>query len=200
MIYRILYGIKYRIKKWITPRYVEYMTKHVFRSNHVVFSSFRSIGVPYVRNYGRMELGKEFVMNNGIMGNPIGCYDRCTLYVNHDSELIIGDYVGMSQAALISYCSIRIGNHVKIGGGVHVYTTDFHSLDPAIRASKDDKTQRVCKPVVISDNVFIGAQSIILKGVSIGKNSIIGAGSVVTKNVPANQIWAGNPAKFIRNI
>ena len=59
---------------------------------------------------------------------------------------------------------------------------------------------RKCAPVVIENNVFIGAHCIILKGVSIGENSIIGAGSVVTKNVPANQIWAGNPAKFIRKI
>ena len=59
---------------------------------------------------------------------------------------------------------------------------------------------RIEKPVIIENSVFIGAQSIILKGVTIGKNSIIGAGSVVTKNVPANQIWAGNPARFIKNI
>ena len=53
---------------------------------------------------------------------------------------------------------------------------------------------------MIKDNAFIGAHSIILKGVTIGENSIIGAGSVVTKSVPDNQIWAGNPARFIRNI
>ena len=52
----------------------------------------------------------------------------------------------------------------------------------------------------IENNVFIGANSMILKGVKIGDRSIIGAGSVVTKNVPSDQIWAGNPAKFIREI
>lgn len=54
--------------------------------------------------------------------------------------------------------------------------------------------------MVIEDNVFIGARCIILKGVTIGENSIVGAGSVVTKSIPANEIWAGNPAKFIRKI
>ena len=88
----------------------------------------------------------------------------------------------------------------RLWGGTSIYTTDFHSLDPIIRASDEDQKYRRCAPVVIRDNVFIGAKCIILKGVTIGENSIIGAGSVVTKNVPANQIWAGNPAKYIRNL
>ena len=56
------------------------------------------------------------------------------------------------------------------------------------------------KNIRIDDNVFIGGHSIILKGSSIGKNSIIGAGSVVSGEIPANEIWGGNPAKFIRSI
>ena len=76
--------------------------------------------------------------------------------------------------------------------------TDFHSLDSNIRKSKEDQKHRKEKPVIIHDNVFIGAYSIILKGVEIGENSIIGTSSVVTKQVPANQIWAGNPARFIK--
>lgn len=58
----------------------------------------------------------------------------------------------------------------------------------------------VCAPVVIGNDVFIGVKCIILKGVTIGDGAIIGAGSVVTKSIPANQIWAGNPAKYIREI
>ena len=58
----------------------------------------------------------------------------------------------------------------------------------------------VTKPVEIKDGVFVGAHSIILKGVTIGEGSIIGAGSVVTKSIPAGEVWAGNPAKFIRKI
>ena len=139
-------------------------------------------------------------MNNGIKGNPMGCYQKCTFFVDRNAELIIGNNVGISQAALICHKYISIGDDVKIGGGVCIYDTDFHSLNPEIRKSSDDLKMRIEKPVIIENSVFIGAQSIILKGVTIGKNSIIGAGSVVTKNVPANQIWAGNPARFIKNI
>lgn len=84
-----------------------------------------------------------------------------------------------------------------IGGGTCIYDTDFHPLSPEDRlADKNENT--VNSPVVIESNVFIGANSTILKGVTIGKNSIIGACSVVTKNIPPNEIWAGNPAKFIK--
>lgn len=178
------------------------LTWVLLRGNQVKYMKFRTNGIPYimVARGGKFVIGNNFVMNNGIKGNPIGSYRRCTFFVDRNAELIIGNNVGISQTALISHKSIRIGNNVKIGGGVCIYDTDFHSLDPEVRKGKDDMKNRAEKPVLIKDNAFIGAHSIILKGVTIGKNSIIGAGSVVTKSVPDNQIWAGNPAKFIRNI
>lgn len=174
----------------------------LFAGNDITYSSFYANGVPYimVARGGRCFIGRNFMMNNGIKGNPIGCYERCTLFVDRGAVLTIGDNVGMSQAALICHKSITIGNNVKIGGGVCIYDTDFHSLDPVIRRSSEDLKNRAEKPVVIGNDVFIGAKSIILKGVTIGENSVIGAGSVVTKSVPANQIWAGNPAKLIGKI
>ncbi|WP_218917258.1 acyltransferase [Niabella ginsenosidivorans] len=156
--------------------------------------------MPYVMvaSGGQFIIGKNFSMHNGIKGNPIGSYNKCTFFVDKGARLTIGDHVGISQAALICHHSITIGNDVKIGGGVRIYDTDFHSLDAAIRAGKDDILHKAKAPVVIGNNAFIGAFSIILKGVTIGQNSIIGAGSVVTRSVPDNQIWAGNPAKFIK--
>lgn len=174
----------------------------VLIGNNVSYSSFRTSGIPYVMvaRGGKFNIGKNLAMNNGVKGNPIGCYERCTFFVDRNAVLTIGDNVGMSQAALICHKSITIGNDVKIGGGVCIYDTDFHSLDAKIRRSKDDLKHRAEKPVVICDNVFVGAKSIILKGVTIGENSIIGAGSIVAKSVPANQIWAGNPAKYVKDI
>lgn len=140
-------------------------------------------------------------MNNGLRFNPIGFVQPCTIYVNKDAQLTIGNNVGISQASIICHYCIEIQNNVKIGGGVKIYDTDFHSLNAADRLSPQvDMTNKKMAKVTLSNNCFIGAGSIVLKGVTIGENSIIGAGSVVTKSIPSNEIWAGNPAKFIKSI
>ena len=79
-----------------------------------------------------------------------------------------------------------------------IWDTDFHSLDYEDRINEDRYIKS--KPIRVCEGAFIGACSIILKGVTIGRHSIIGAGSVVTKDVPDGEIWAGNPAQFIRRI
>lgn len=170
--------------------------------NSVEFSSYRSTGVPYimVARGGKMKIGRDFAMNNGIQGNPIGYYCPCTFFVDRGCRISIGDHVGISQAALIALADITIEDNVKIGGGVKVFTSDFHSLDPNVRKGKQDLASRHSAPVKIEHDVFIGAGSIILKGVTIGACSVVGAGSVVSKSIPPYQIWAGNPAKFIRDI
>jgi len=177
--------------------------KVIFWGNNVNSSSFNTNGIPFISVAigGNCSIGRNLTMNNGIRGNPIGCYNPCTFFVDKGANLIIGSNLGISQAAIICHLSIKIGDNVKIGGGASIYDTDFHAIDPELRINpKTDFINKQKLQVVIEDNVFIGAYSTILKGVFIGKNSIIGANSVVTKNIPANQIWAGNPAKYIRNV
>lgn len=147
-----------------------------------------------------MTIGENFAMNNGISHNPIGMPQPCTFFVDRGCSITIGNNVGISQTALIAHADITIGDNVKIGGGTCVYTSDFHSLNSELRRTGEDLKHRKTAPVTIEHDVFIGARCIILKGVTIGENSIVGAGSVVTKSIPANEIWAGNPAKFIRKI
>ncbi len=150
---------------------------------------------------GRCIIEDGLVMNNGLKGNPIGRPQPCTFFVGKNAEIRIGKNAGMSSTAIVAHISVVIGNNVKIGGGVCIYDTDFHSLNPGIRAdSKADKEQAEKRAVFISDNVFIGAHSTILKGVTIGENAIVGACSLVSKSIPANEIWAGNPAKFIKSL
>jgi acetyltransferase-like isoleucine patch superfamily enzyme len=191
-----------RVSMWCKSVLDYFCTHLVFWGNGVRVRHFRTAGSPFVMvaNGGLFRIGNRFRMNNGIHGNPIGCYDRCAFFVDRGAALTIGDDVGISQAAIICHHEIRIGDRVKIGGGVKIYDTDFHALDPATRASSEDMSQKAMCPVRIGDDVFIGAWSIVLKGVSIGNGSVIGAGSVVTKSVPSGEIWAGNPAKFIRNV
>lgn len=113
----------------------------------------------------------------------------------------IGSDTGISNAAITAASRIEIGKNVMLGSGCCVYDTDFHPVKAEYRFGvKRDDRMTVSKPIVIEDGVFIGAHSIILKGTHIGKNSIIGAGSVVTGKIPANQVWAGNPARYIKDI
>ena len=178
-------------------------TKWIFKGNNVLYDSFRTSGIPYVmvsRGAKGMSIGKNFAMNNGISHNPIGMPQPCTFFVNRGCSITIGNNVGISQTALIAHADITIGDNVKIGGGTCVYTSDFHSLNSELRRTGEDLKNRKSAPVTIEHDAFIGARCIILKGVTIGENSIVGAGSVVTKSIPANEIWAGNPAKFIRKI
>ena len=198
----VLYKAIRKITLTVLKPFERLITCILFHGNKVKYKDFNTSGIPYIMVAvgGKCSIGKNFYMNNGAKGNPIGSFRRCTFFVDRGATLTIGDNVGISQTALICQKSITILNDVKIGGGVCIYDSDFHSLDPRIRASNEDMKNRVEKSVLIKNNAFIGAHTIILKGVTIGENSIIGAGSVVTKSVPDNQIWAGNPAKFIRNI
>ncbi|SDL40262.1 acyltransferase [Kriegella aquimaris] len=172
----------------------------IFKYKKVNCSDFpRIYGEIFIRNQGSISIGKNVSFNSGPYANPIGGDTRMTLIVGKSAILNIGNGTGISNSTVICLENISIGNNVKIGGSVKIYDTDFHSLDPENRKIKEKDIPKT-KPVVINDNSFIGAHSIILKGVTIGENSIIGAGSVVTKSVPSGEIWAGNPAKFIRSI
>lgn len=175
----------------------------LFYVHNVQFKNINSTGIPYisVARSGNCTIEKNFRMHNGLEGNPIGRPQRCVFFVDKDAFLKIGKNVGISSTALVAHIGITIGDNVKIGGGVCIYDTDFHALDVFNRSdAQKDRLLKQKKPVIIGNNVFIGAHSTILKGVTIGENAIIGACSVVTKSIPENEIWAGNPAKNIKKI
>lgn len=96
---------------------------------------------------------------------------------------------------LIDDCDIYLGNDVLIGPNV-VISTGTHPIAPSIRK----KQAQYNMSVHIEDNVWLGANSVVLPGVTIGKNSVIGAGSIVTKDIPANVVAVGSPCKVLRNI
>lgn len=88
---------------------------------------------------------------------------------------------------------ITLEDDVFIGPQVCLITEN-HPEEPHLRHNV------YTRPIVIKRNAWIGAGAIVLPGITVGENAIVGAGSVVTKDVPANAIYAGNPARFIRNI
>ena len=119
----------------------------------------------------------------------------------------IGDFsfVNMNCTFLDS-ARITIGNHVMIATGVQVLTAT-HPTDPAERHidfpdDPDFPMRAAClaRPIVIGDNVWIGAGAIILPGVTIGAGTTIGAGSVVTRSIPGDVLAAGNPCRVIRRL
>lgn len=119
--------------------------------------------------------------------------------VGSNGEISIGNNVGISYANITSFNKITIEDNVLISSGVKIWGTDFHSIDFLYRCEKSD-THIKTASVIIRKGTFIGACSIILKGATIGQHFAVGAGSVVTKNIPDNEIWAGNPAVFIKTI
>ena len=172
------------------------------RRNNIKFGERMIInGFPLIfcSGQGVLKIGDDFVMNSGKYYNQIGRNQPCYLIVYGKGAIVIGNNVGMSSSSIVCFEGVTIGDNVKIGGGTVIYDSDFHSLDYSERIQMPEIKSNVrTKPVFIDNNVFIGAHSIILKGVRIGKNSIIGSGSVVACSIPENEIWAGNPAKYIK--
>lgn len=157
-------------------------------------------GLIHISNSGTISIGDNFKVNSGQRYNPIGGDSIFQLICHKGGELLIGQNVGISNSTIVCTKAVSIADNVCIGGGCKIWDTNFHSLNKDVRHTALDCGDNVAKAdVFIDSNVFIGANCIILKGVHIGENSIVAAGSVVTKSIPSNQIWGGNPAKFLRN-
>jgi acetyltransferase-like isoleucine patch superfamily enzyme len=176
------------------------MNKIIMRLKGKKFGrNLKTYGCMFIRGTGSIIIGNDVTITSCRETNPIGGDTKTILFAKNKSKIIIGNHVGLSNASLVAMNSIVIDNDVLIGGGCKIYDHDFHSLDFETR-NQSGNAGVIAKPVHIKRGAFIGAHSIILKGVTIGEESIIGAGSVVTKDIPDGEIWAGNPAKYIRGI
>jgi acetyltransferase-like isoleucine patch superfamily enzyme len=119
---------------------------------------------------------------------------RLIVWPESGGRIQIGDYVALSPGVRITCSkSITIGHGCSIAQRVFITDADWHDLYHRIYPGKEE-------PVVLEDNVWLGDQVIVTKGVRIGRNSIVGAGSVVTRDVPANAIAAGNPANVVKEL
>jgi acetyltransferase-like isoleucine patch superfamily enzyme len=144
-----------------------------------------------------------------ILGNHVSCYAGCSFAIGTAGRCKVGDFTLLNGALIMAEENIEIGSHCLISWNVGIADSDFHPLEPAQRLVdakalapfyKDRPARPALRtaPVIIADNVWIGMNAVILKGVTIGENSVVAAGSVVTKSVSANTIVAGNPAVVVK--
>ncbi len=145
-----------------------------------IYHSVRMDTPPYRRFWlGRRSVVESFCCINNAVG-----------------DVIIGDHtrIGIHCTVIGPVC---IGNHVNLAQGITV-TALNHNFDDLTKCI--DQQGISTKPVVIGDDVWIGANSVILPGVTIGHHSVVAAGAVVTKDVPDNCIVAGVPAKVLKSL
>ncbi len=195
----LLGKIKYNLKNLFTcsylSNYLYFKLKNVKTGKNVKINGKLFLAI----QKNSLNIGDNCIFNSGVETNPLGGMSKCRFVTYGKGKIYIGNNVGISNSCINSHIMITIQDNVNIGGDCKIYDSDFHSIYFEDRISLPDKKYK-SKEVIIKNGAWIGAHSIILKGVTIGERSVIGAGSVVTKNVPDDEIWAGNPAKFIRKI
>lgn len=169
------------------------------RHKVIVGEHFAVHGIIKLMNSGVIQLNDCVTINSGSYYNPVGGAKRTVLATESGASIRIGNNCGISNSLLYAATEIVLEDNVMIGGGCSICDTDFHPVDFESRIGVGCETI-LSKPIRIKNGAFIGMNSIILKGVTVGRHSIVGAGSVVTKDIPDNEIWAGNPARYIRSL
>jgi acetyltransferase-like isoleucine patch superfamily enzyme len=182
-----------RLKRWIDfiimnqrdarPRWYVRLLAPLYQhrgSGSKIYGSVRMDTPPY----RRFSIGKRSVVESySCINNAVG-------------DVIIGDNtrIGLHNTII---GPVTIGNHVNLAQGITVTALNHNFSD----ASKPIDQQGVStKAVTIADDVWIGANAVVLPGVSIGRHCVVAAGAVVSKDVPDNSIVAGVPAKVIKTI
>lgn len=151
--------------------------------------------MPVSRRYA---LGKLIIGQDNMFGYlPAGFHGEILLQARTKNAVIkIGNKCHFSNSISIVACkSIEIGDKFLCGDRVTIVDCDFHGIAPDRKLSESN-----CSPVIIGNNVWLGSEVTVLKGVTIGDNAVVGAKSLVTKSIPANCIAAGIPAKVIRHL
>lgn len=152
-----------------------------------------------IRDGGLIEIGKDVTLNSQNYGYHINIHSPVKLFANINKGALvkIGDRTRIHGSCIHARERIEIGQNCLIGGNCQIFDCNAHHLSMDNSANRINTTG-ITKPIIIEDNVWIGANCIILPGVKIGEGSIIAAGSVVNKDVPARSIVGGNPAVVIK--
>lgn len=179
---------KIRYALWSLPMTISLRLKGI-KTKGIVYSGGRI----FVYRWGEstISIGKKCRFMNWSIGNLIGINHRCIIATgNQHAKISIGDNCSFSGVSIWCFDSITLGNNVRVGVNVTIMDGDAHQDNP--RAGKN-------KPIIIEDNVWLGGNVVVKKGVTIGRNSVIGMNSVVTKDIPANCIAIGNPCMVVNH-
>lgn len=189
----------YRLN-YIKGLFYLYLYKSIFHSFNIGKGS-KIWGKFYVFIYepenSKIEIGKNLWMVSGEGRSGITFYSHAKFTTIRSGQIKIGNNVALNGTVITSKKNIQIGDNCMIAPNVIIVDTDFHQHWPPEKRFQQVHS-KYDKSVLIKSNVWIGMNTIILKGVTIGKNSIIGAGSVVTTDIPQNVIASGNPARVIK--
>ena len=167
------------------------------------------VGLPKIRRSpgSAIRIGSFCKFISLFSANSHGVDRPCFLAaVAPGSRIELGDYCGLSGTVITASKSIVLGKRVQCGANTLITDSDAHSLDAAVRRQEIEGVLSVAsqsaaaRPVTIHDDVWLGVNVTVLKGVEIGARTVVGAGSVVTKSLPADCIAAGVPARIIRNL
>lgn len=182
-----------RIQKIISPALIK-RKKGITLQGKVIVTGLPSI----LLRGGTITIGNNVTLNSRSYGYHINMHSPIKLATSMpDAKIIIGDNSRLHGTCVHAYKSIEIGKNCLIAANCQIIDSNRHELSFEKPESRLNNTTSA-KPVKISDNVWIGANSIVLPGVTIGEGSVIAAGSIVTKNVDAFTLVGGNPAKVIR--
>ncbi len=158
------------------------------RSATHVGERVRLRGRPSVTNHG------EMIVNSRVQ--LVSTIATLELVSETDGSLQIGDRTLVNfGCSLVATMLVRIGDDCHVGPYTMMLDNDYHRIEPDRRLERPPS-----RPIIVEDNVWIGARVIIMPGVTIGRDSCIGAGSVVTSDVPPRTLAAGVPARVIREL
>jgi acetyltransferase-like isoleucine patch superfamily enzyme len=169
----------------------------------IMGSSVRLLGAPIVTSEPNsvVSIGDRSVLCSDSRRTALGVAQPVILRtLLSGARITIGADVGISGSTICAVRDVRIGDRCLLGSGVIIADTDFHEIAAAGRRYAGVPDPRPEHRIYIGDDVFLGARSMILKGVAIGAGAIVGGGSVVTKDVPEGAIVAGNPARIVGSI
>lgn len=191
LLYRFHVGVR---ESFIWARRF-FWNEPLFRSQcESVGERFRMEVLPYMGASGRIVIGSGVRLS----GKSTFAFSR---HIVDRPELVIGDQTFIGHACHFAISrSLRIGRHCLIAQGLRVQDHDGHPLNAEERRGARPTPPDGSAPVVIGDDVWVGAYAVVLKGVTIGDRAIVGAGAVVTKDVPPDVVVAGNPARIVKQL